>query len=504
MPRNPDSSPFRPVVRSLRGAVLLPLLLSAAPVPAPPKGPDRPLNIVVLLVDDLGWADVSPNNGETFYETPNVERLAASGMRFTDAYAACPVCSPTRASLLTGKYPARLGLTTWLGAPQPEQAKGRDTVLLPAPYVDRLVLEEVTLAEALKDAGYVTYFAGKWHLGGVGFFPEDQGFDEYYGGHRAGHPYKGYFSPYQFPNLEEGPEGEYLTDRLTDESVRFLERMGKLEGDARKPFLLYLSYYTVHTPLQGRPDLVERFKEKKAGLAIDGEIFGKEGERKVRQVQEHAVYAAMVHSMDMGVGRILDALDANGFAEDTAVIFFSDNGGLSTSEGHPTSNLPLRAGKGWLYEGGVREPCLVRWPGHTKPGAVSSVPVLSTDFYPTILEMAGLPPRPEQHVDGVSLAPVLTGEGELEPRTLFWHYPHYSNQGGRPSSALRKGKWKLIEHFEDGRRELFDLATDVGEQTNLAAQHEDVVTELARELNAWRGEVGALYPTPHPGVEKKK
>lgn len=456
---------------------------------------NRPPNVVFILVDDLGYMDISPNNPDTFYDTPNISRLASGGMRFTNAYAACPVCSPTRASILTGKYPVRTGITDYInpaGGNQPENWK-RNTRLLPAAYRDRLDLNEITLAETLKQAGYATFFAGKWHLGPEGFYPENQGFDVNKGGCEQGGPYGGqkYFSPYGNPRLSDGPEGEHLPDRLAAETARFIE------AHQNRPFFAYLSFYSVHTPLMARKDLEEKYKRKREALKHEGPIFGTEGERQVRLIQEHAVYAGMVEAMDQAVGRVLDTLDRLQLADRTAVFFTSDNGGLSTSEGHPTSNLPLRAGKGWLYEGGIREPMLIRWPGLTAPGTVCDQPVMSTDFYPTILELAGLPPAPGQHPDGVSLMPLLKGD-DRKPRPFFWHYPHYGNQGGAPGSAVREGDWKLIEWFEDGRLELFNLREDISERNNLTARHPEKVSRLHELLKDWRRRVDAQLPAPNP------
>jgi arylsulfatase A-like enzyme len=447
--------------------------------------PDTPPNVVVLLVDDLGWTDLGCY-GSSFYETPNIDRLAAQGVRFTQAYAASCVCSPTRGSLLCGKTPARTHTTDYFGGQ-------RKAALLPAAYERQLALEELTLAEALKEHGYRTAFLGKWHLGGEGFLPGDQGFDVNVGGWHAGHPYEGYFAPWGNPQLPDGPQGEYLTDRLTDEALAFLDGVGD------DPFLLYFAYYTVHTPLQARADLQARFEAQRAALPErgDDERFGREEPRKVRLVQDHAVYAGMVAALDESVGRVLAKLDERGLADDTLVVLFSDNGGLSTSEGHPTSNLPLRAGKGWLYEGGIREPLIVRGPGVAGAGRVIDAPVISHDLMPTVLELCGLPPRPAQHLDGVSFAPALAGDAQPE-RELCWHYPHYGNQGGRPSGALRSGDWKLIEFFEDERVELYDLAHDLGEQRDLAAQEPERAAALRARLHAWRAEVGARMPAPNP------
>ncbi len=453
-------------------------------------------NFVFFLVDDLGWKDLGCF-GSSFYETPNVDRLASQGMRFTSAYAACPVCSPTRASIMTGKYPARLQTTDYFGAPQPDTVQKhwtRNKPLLPARYRDRVPLEEVTVAEALKSHGYATFFAGKWHLGPEGFWPEDQGFDVNKGGIERGGPYGGkrYFSPYGNPRLADGPEGEHLPDRLATETCQFVEE--HRDG----PFLAYLSFYSVHTPLMAREDLKAKYEAKAQTIDHDGPDWGEEGDRKVRLVQDHAVYAGMVEAMDQAVGKVLDTLDRLDLAEETVVFFMSDNGGLSTSEGHPTCNLPLRAGKGWLYEGGIREPMMVRWPGRVRADSVCEEPVISTDFYPTMLEMAGVPATPDQHVDGRSMVPLLRGQERAKDRALYWHYPHYGNQGGSPGGAVRVGDYKLIEFYEDGRVELYNLRDDLGEQHDLAATLPEKATELRAMLHEWRQHVGALMPAPNP------
>lgn len=455
---------------------------------------DRMPNIVVILADDLGWADVSPNNPDTFYETPNLERLAARGVWFPQGYAAAPVCSPTRGALMTGRHPARTRTTDWF-------CGNRKGPLLPAEYECALPLSERTIAECLADAGYDTFFAGKWHLGGEGFWPEDQGFRINRGGWTRGGPYGGskYFSPYGNPRLEDGPEGEHLPDRLAHETASFIET----HADASEsPFLAVLSFYSVHTPLMAPEPLVEKYRARKADLAQDperGPIWGQERARKVRLVQEHAVYAGMVESMDAAIGVVLDAIDASGLAEDTIVIFTSDNGGLSTSEGHPTSNLPFRAGKGWLYEGGIREPFIVVAPGVTTAGAVCETPVVTQDILPTVLELAGLPAIEDRSLDGVSLVPVLRDPAaSLGRDRLFWHYPHYGNQGGAPAGAVREGDWKLVEWFEDDSVELFDLGADPGEMTDLAAARPEVADRLRALLHGWRLGIDAAMPTPNP------
>jgi len=443
-------------------------------------------NFLFILADDLGWKDLGCQ-GSSFYDTPNLDRLAATGTRFTNAYAACPVCSPTRASIMTGQYPARLHLTDYIGG-------GRNAKLITPKFLNHLPLEQVTIAEALKEAGYATFFAGKWHLGPEGYWPEDQGFDINMGGNDRGGPYGGnkYFSPYGNPRLPDGPPGEHLPDRLSIETCKFIE------AHKDEPFLAYLSFYSVHTPLMAREDLKKKYERRRAERHLQ-DLWGEQGRRKVRLVQSHAVYAGMVEAMDQAAGKVLDTLDRLKLTDNTVVIFMSDNGGLSTSEGHPTSNLPLRAGKGWLYEGGIREPMIIRWPGKTKRGSVCDEPVTSTDFYPTMLEMAHLPARPRQHCDGVSLTALLKKpDAKLQQRPLFWHYPHYGNQGGSPGGVVRLGDWKLIEFYEDDHLELYNLAKDIGEKKNLAAKMPERAAEMRKMLDDWRKSVKAAMPTPNP------
>ncbi len=448
-------------------------------------------NIVVLLVDDLGATDLGCF-GSTFYETPNVDRLALGGMRFTAAYAACPVCSPTRASMMTGRYPQRTGITDYInpsGANQPKQWK-RNTQLLPAPYADHLSLDERTIAEALHDIGYATFFAGKWHLGGKGFLPSDQGFDINKGGLHWGSP-RSYFSPYGNPRLADGPPGESLPLRLADETCKFIR------ANREHPFFAYLSFYSVHIPLQATAKLIAKYEAKAARLPSAQTEWGRERASKVRLVQNHPTYAAMVETMDSAVGKVLDTLKELKLADNTVVIFTSDNGGLATAEGWPTSNLPLRGGKGWMYEGGIREPTIVRWPGVTDPGSACATPIISNDYFPTLLEAAGSPLDSTDHVDGVSIVPLLRGK-QLERRAIYWDYPHYGNQGGAPASAVRDGHWKLIEWREDDKVELFDLEADPGETHNLANSNADVAARLRESLAKWRQEVGAKAPTRNP------
>jgi arylsulfatase A-like enzyme len=467
--------------------------LSLCGAPGLLAAPPRP-NMVVFLVDDLGWRDLGCY-GSTFYETPNLDRLAASGMRFTSSYAACPVCSPTRASIMTGKYPVRTGITDFIAGARTNQPEkwSRNTRLLPAPYTDRLALSETTVAEVMKAAGYATFFAGKWHLGPEGFWPEKQGFDINKGGCDFGGPYGGkkYFSPYGNPRLEDGPPGEHLPDRLARETVAFIE------SHREQPFFAYFSFYSVHLPLMARPDLEAKYQKKAARLTPAEPRFLPERKSQIRQVQDHPVYAAMVEAMDLAAGKVLDAIQRLGLSERTVVLFTSDNGGESSAGGAPTSNVPLRAGKGWLYEGGVRTPLIVRAPGVTRAGTVCDGPVTSTDLFPTILDLAGLPLQPRLHLDGASIRPLLRGDRRSrEP--LFWHYPHYGNQGGAPGGAIRKGEWKLIEWYEDGQLELFNLASDPGEKQNLAGKFPARVRELHTLLRDWRRANGAVMPSPNP------
>ncbi len=480
-------------------------LLSIAATASITHAADAKLNFVFFLADDLGYMDVGFNNPNTFYETPNLDSLAESGMVFTDFYAACQVCSPTRASIMTGKYPARMDTTNFFSG-------RRAGKFHPADFETVMATEEVTIAEALKENGYKTFFAGKWHLGGEGHEPTDQGFDINRGGGHNGHP-RSYFSPYKnVENLKPGPEGEFLTSRLAEESENFLKQQAKSDN----PFLLYLSFYSVHTPLQAPKDLIAKYEAKAKKLGIDDEEgsfdVGRERqifpdtkeERKVRIRQDHAIYAAMVESLDAAVGRVLSQLDELNLRDNTAVIFMSDNGGLSTSEGHPTSNLPLRGGKGWMYEGGIREPVVFRWPGITAAGTRCSSPAVSTDFYPTMLEMAGLPLKGEQHVDGASLVPLLKNPfAKFDRGPIFFHYPHYANQGGFPASAVRKGDYKLIQDLEDGYYELYNLATDKEEHNNLEQLEAETLEELKTALDDWRREVGAnpLQKNSETGAE---
>jgi arylsulfatase A-like enzyme len=439
------------------------------------RAADRP-NIIVILIDDLGGHDLGCY-GSRFYRTPHIDRLAQNGMLFTDAYAACPVCSPTRAALLTGKYPARYNLTDWLtGRPdRPDQKLLRPTINQQLPRTEK------TLAEVLKAAGYATGHIGKWHLGGEGFGPRQRGFDVNIGGSEAGSPFS-YIAPFKnkqgrfMPGLEQAPDGEYLTDRLTAEAEQFIDR------HRDQPFFLYLAHYAVHIPLRARAELIAHYSSN-----------GKPGE------QNNRIYSAMIESVDDGVGRLVQKLKDRGLAQRTVLFFTSDNGGLSVREGPDTPstiNSPLREGKGYLYEGGIRVPLLIQWPGVTRGGQISHFPVCSIDFFPTILAMCGVAHGPQ--VDGVSLVPLLQGKEGPARDALYWHYPHYSNQGGRPGGIVRAGDYKLIEFFEQDRRELYNLRSDVSENRNLADEEPVVVNALAAKLQSWRRAVGAREMRPNP------
>jgi arylsulfatase A-like enzyme len=437
-------------------------------LPAPRLGAQQPLNVVFVLVDDMGATDLGCY-GSRFFDTPNIDRLAREGMRFTQAYSACTVCSPTRAAVMTGKYPARLHITDWI------QGHKRPKAKLKVPdWTMHLPLEERTLAEAFKSKGYATASIGKWHLGGPEFYPEKQGFDLNLGGTDKGQP-PSYFSPYRIPSLPDGSAGEYLTDREADEAVRFIAR------HRDRPFFLYLPHYAVHTPLMGKQAVVEKYRAR------------------VRpgDPQNNATYGALVESVDDALGRILKALEERKLADRTVVIFTSDNGGLRGS----TYNLGLRAGKGSAYEGGVRIPLIVRWPGVTKPGSECSAPVISPDHYPTLLEGAGVPMAPGQVVDGASYLPLLRGAATSAREAIYWHYPHYHPGGATPYSAVRAGDWKLIEFFEDDHVELYHLREDPEEKRDLAASMPERARELRQRLHAWRRQVGAQLPSPNPDYD---
>jgi len=443
---------------------------TATPAAAPPP------NIVFILIDDYGWTDTS-FNGSKFYETPNIDRLAQSGMVFTNGYSESPVCSPTRAALMTGKYPGRLHLTAHLKG---TRNRFYYTKVVPPDTRLALPLEEVTIAELLRGRGYRTACIGKWHLGQEGFLPSEQGFDVSIGGDEAGSPNDFFFPAWKkkIP-IENAKPGDYLTDRLTDFAVQFIQ------DNASRPFFLYLPHFAVHVPIQGKPDKVRKYDAK--ARADDPQNYGE--------------YAAMVESMDESVGRVMDALEAAGVAGRTMVVFSADNGGVTSLEWKKcpvTSNLPLRLGKGHLYEGGIRVPTIVRLPGVTKAGSRCNAPVVTYDYAPTMAQVAGVAARDTAGMDGRSILPLLQGRRERRAREHFWHYPHYSPQLGRPSAAMRRGDDKLILFFEDQRVELYDLAKDIGEKQDLAAAQPGKAAAMRRRLEAWLRETGAQIPQVNP------
>lgn len=471
----------------LFGVMLVPLVFQVGCSETEPS--NRP-NIVFILADDLGWMDLG-YMGSEFYETPNIDKLASEGMVFTNAYAASPICSPSRAAIFSGKHPARLHLTDWI----PGNPPAKTEKLMAQPFKTELAIEEVTLAEAMEKAGYKTFFAGKWHLGEEFFYPEYQGFDKNVGGNHTGHP-SSYFSPYNNPKLPNGPDREYLTDRLVNETISFIKE------EKGNPFLAFLSFYTVHLPLQGKLEKVEKYRKKLENIKFKGEESVQQGETYFKNHQNDPVYAAMVESMDENIGRLLESIEQLGLDKNTIVVFTSDNGGMSTNKNPnpiPTSNIPLRAGKGHLYEGGIREPLIVSWPGTVVPGSRSDEPVTGTDFYPTFLDLASINLLPEQHIDGNSIKPALIGNEKIDRQAIFWHYPHYSGGlGGRPAGAVRMGKYKLIEFFEDMEVELYDLEADISEQQDLSSKMPVKVKEMKGLLHAWRKAVGAQMPIPNP------
>ena len=448
-------------------------------------------NFVFFLVDDMGMMDLG-TYGSNFHETPNIDKLAKTGMKFNYGYAACPVCSPTRASIMTGRHPVRVDITDWI----PGSSNNKKNKLLHPEDRDNLALKEVTIAEELKRHGYQTFFAGKWHLGNEGHWPTDQGFDINIGGHHRGSPPGGYYAPWTNPVLKSKKKDEYLTERLTEESSRFLEKR-----DSDKPFLIYLSYYNIHTPIQAYRKHIDHY-HKKAEKFSGTTPTKKEHSGQTRMRQDNPALASMVSAVDDSVGTLLAKLDELGLSENTVIIFFSDNGGLSTKpKMGPGSNSPLRAGKGWLYEGGVREPTIIRAPGVTQPGSVSNQPIVSMDFFPTMLELAGLPPKPDLHADGRSLLPELKGK-KGKPRPLYWHYPHYHGSTWRPGASIRDGDWKLIKFYDHEKVELYNLKEDPSESNDLAKQNSKIAKDLEHKLVAWQKRMNAKLPMPNPAYKK--
>lgn len=439
-------------------------------------------NVIIFFVDDLGWTDLG-YSGSDYHQTPNIDELSRDGIVFTNSYSACTVCSPTRASLMTGKYPARLHLTDWIEGHKYPWAK------LQVPQWQMFLdTAEFTIAEAFKGNGYRTIHLGKWHLGeSEEFYPENQGFDINIGGWANGGPYtkdgnKGYFSPYGNPRLTDRKHGEYLTERLASEACLFLASEAH-----NNPFFMNFCFYSVHTPLMGKVEKIKKYQ-----LLIDS-----------TDNQINPTYAAMVEHVDDAIGKVIAQLKKQNLYDNTIILFSSDNGGLIGNSKKPvTSNIPLRGGKGSMYEGGVRIPTILKLPKSELKGRIIEEPVITVDYLPTLTELAGI--KIIQQTDGESWVQLFSGRGQLKRKSLFWHYPHYHSQGAVPYSAVRKGDWKLIENFEDNTFELYNLVTDIGETINLYETNTTKVSELKTELNNWRIDVKAQYATPNPNYNKLK
>lgn len=463
-------------------------------------------NIIIIFADDLGWADLSCY-GSTFYETPRLDQLAANGIKFTNNYATSPVCSPTRSSLMTGKSPIKTGVTDWIKGRQENGKAQPYEKMIAQPTAYQLALEENTIGEYALANGYKTMFAGKWHLGEEEkFWPNQHGFQINKGGWSKGSPSGrkndstgGFFTPYANPTLTDGPKGEYLTDRLTNECLSFIEQ------NKQAPFLMLFSLYAVHNPLQAPAELVKKYQAKQQQLNIapkdrfakDEEWMKYENGWRRRLVQDHPVYAAMIENMDWNIGRLLDKLKVLNIDDNTLIIFTSDNGGLSTAEGSPTVNTPFRAGKGWLYEGGIRVPLIMYWKGKFANGITADIPITTNDIFPTIAQAINAQYKKDIKIDGEDIAKLLTQDKQSLNRILFWYYPHYSNQGGKPGAAIREGNYKLIYFFEDSSTELYDVSNDKGEQKNLVQSHSKIEKKLKKKLLKWLQKNKATYPNPN-------
>ncbi len=484
--------------------LLICLLLCVHVINTQAQQKNKKNNVIIILVDDLGWADLS-SYGSTFYETPNLDKLAKEGIRFTQNYATCPVCSPTRASLLTGKYPVKTGVTDWIkGRQENGKAKPYEKLIGPATAYE-LALKETTIAEYAVQNGYKTMIAGKWHLGEEeAFWPEKQGFQLNSGGWSKGGPNGkindstgGYFTPYKNPSLKDGPKGEYLTDRLTNESINFIKQ------NKNSPFLLYYAMYAVHNPLQAPKPLIEKYIQKQKAIE-EKEVFKKdekwmqfEKDWKRRTIQNNAVYAAMIENMDWNIGKLIETLKQQRIEENTLIIFTSDNGGLSTAEGSPTVNGNLRAGKGWLYEGGIRVPLIMYSKKSALSGLTSNIKTTTADLFPTIAKTINNNYQKTIDIDGDDIFSLLKQTKNIE-RELYWHYPHYSNQGGKPSAAIRKGNYKLIYYYETDDVELFDLSIDISEKNNIASLNKKEAIALKQTLFCWLEKNKAKVPIKNP------
>ncbi len=482
-------------MKNISFITILSLIMAAC---APSGKSDKQPNILFILADDLGYTDLSCM-GSAYYETPNIDRIAEEGTVFTNGYANSRVCSPSRASIMSGKFTARHDITVHIGSPSGEAWRKRKkyTKMLPADYAHHLDLDYITMPEALKQVGYRTFFAGKWHLGDVGSWPQDHGFDINKGGYESGGPRGGYFSPYKNPNLEDGTDGENLSLRLANETVEFMKQHSKAQPD--QPFFAYLSFYAVHSPIQTTEEKWRKYRDKAEAMGLTAKEKGFEMTKymPMRQQQDNPVYAGLIEQMDDAVGLVLKSLDDLGLDDNTIVVFTGDNGGVAAGDNFSTCNAPLRAGKGYQYEGGFREPYFIKVPGLSKSGEKIDYPVTGADFYPTLLDLAGGDLLSQEHNDGISLLPLLKGE-KLAERPLIWHFPHYGNQGGEPSSIIRRGDWKLIHFYEDDVDVLYNLKDDVSETTDLAAQYPEKVEALHKELFDYLASVNAKFATFDP------
>ena len=455
------------------------------------SAPEKP-NILFILADDLGYSDLSCM-GSKYYETPNIDGIANKGMVFTNGYAGGQVCSPSRATIMTGQFTARHGITDWIGAKTGEawREKNRKSQLLPPAYKYHLDKKTVTLPEALKTAGYTTFFAGKWHLGNEGNYPEDHGFDINKGGWGKGSPKGGFFAPFKNPKLKDDKPGENLTMRLAKETAQFMTE------SKDQPFLAYLSFYAVHAPIQTTKEKWAKYRDKAENMGIAEQGFEEGDLLPMRKHQDNPVYAGLVESMDDAVGLLLSTLKETGLDKNTIVIFTSDNGGVTSGDHYATNCMPLKGGKGYQWEGGIRVPYIVSLPWMEHDGQKNNTPVAGSDFYPTILDLAGVPLPSKNDIDGKSIVPLLKGQ-QMEERPLFWHYPHYGNQGGRPVSMMRQGDWKIIHYWEDGHSELYNLTKDIYEGTDLASSHSKKVREMSATLMNWLETTKAQLPKADP------
>jgi len=439
-------------------------------------------NLLFILVDDLGWTDVSYNKSD-YYETIHIDNLSETSMLFDNAYAASSVCSPTRASIMTGKHPARVNITDWIPGLDP-----KNRPLLGPVDRNELPLEETTIAEVLRDNNYSTFYSGKWHLGSEGHYPEDQGFDVNIGGFEKGSPMGGYYSPYKNPRLSDGPEGEYLTDRLTLETIELIRNR-----DTKKPFAAFLSFYNVHTPIQENKEFIDYYIEKLKSYENTSPETVKEGDAITLLNQRNAKYASMVHATDYNVGRIINFLKDNNLYENTLIVFTSDNGGLSTLRRvAPTSVFPLRAGKGWLYEGGIRIPQLIKLPKQINKEIISE-PVVSYDLFPTIVNVLNLN-HSVSDIDGVDLTNLFVKK-DIERDFIFWHFPHYHGSLWKPGSALRNNDWKLVELHEENKVELYNLKDDLSETVDVSNRFPEITSKLVNKLNEIKIDLGANKAT---------